>query len=153
MHWLQRGAGATQELFYRWVQPSRDRSDAAICVGTCAVYRRRALDAAGGFAQIGHSEDVHTGVKLLRAGFLVRYVPVLVAKGLCPDQLGGFVNQQYRWCTGSMSLLRDETFHANRTICRRQRLCFWSGFLYYITTAVNVLVTPAVPGPDVLART
>jgi cellulose synthase/poly-beta-1,6-N-acetylglucosamine synthase-like glycosyltransferase len=142
MHWLQRGAGATQELFYRWVQPSRDRSDAAICVGSCAVYRRRALVAAGGFAQIGHSEDVHTGVNMLRVGYIVRYVPVLVAKGLCPDQLGGFVNQQYRWCTGSMSLLRDETFHANRTIRWRQRLCFWAGFLYYITTAVNVLVTP-----------
>lgn len=142
MHWLQRGAGATQELFYRWVQPSRDRSDAAICVGSCAVYRRRALSAAGGFAQIGHSEDVHTGVNMLRVGYIVRYVPVLVAKGLCPDQLGGFVNQQYRWCTGSMSLLRDETFHANRTIGWRQRLCFWAGFLYYITTAVNVLVTP-----------
>ena len=41
-----------------------------------------------------------------------------------------------------MSLLRDETFHANQTICFRQRLCFWAGFLYYITTAVTVLVTP-----------
>jgi cellulose synthase/poly-beta-1,6-N-acetylglucosamine synthase-like glycosyltransferase len=142
MHWLQRGAGATQELFYRWVQPARDRSDAAICVGSCAVYRRSALVDAGGFAQIGHSEDVHTGVNMLRVGYVVRYVPALVAKGLCPDQLGGFVNQQYRWCTGSMSLLRDESFHSNRVIRWRQRLCFWAGFLYYITTAVNVLVTP-----------
>jgi len=142
MHWLQRGAGATQELFYRWVQPSRDRSDAAICVGSCAVYRRSALAQSGGFAQIGHSEDVHTGVNLLRVGYVVRYVPILVAKGLCPDELGGFVNQQYRWCTGSMSLLRDPTFHAHPRIGWRQKLCFWAGFLYYITTAVNALVTP-----------
>lgn len=142
MHWLQRGEGATQELFYRWVQPSRDRSDAAICVGSCAVYRRGALRAAGGFAQIGHSEDVHTGVNMLRVGFIVRYVPVLLAKGLCPDEMGGFVNQQYRWCTGSMSLLGDVSFHDNHMIRWRQRLCYWAGFLYYITTAVNVLATP-----------
>jgi cellulose synthase/poly-beta-1,6-N-acetylglucosamine synthase-like glycosyltransferase len=145
MRWLQRCAGATQELFYRWIQPSRDRSRAAICVGTCAVYRRAALDRAGGFAQIGHSEDVHTGVKLMKAGFQLRYVPIIVSKGLCPDTLLGFLNQQYRWCTGSMSLLADRTFHTAKAFSFRQRLCFWSGFLYYISTAVNIFLAP-VPG-------
>jgi cellulose synthase/poly-beta-1,6-N-acetylglucosamine synthase-like glycosyltransferase len=145
MHWLQRTAGATQELFYRWIQPSRDRSRAAICVGTCAIYRRSALDAAGGFAQIGHSEDVHTGVKLMKAGYQLRYVPIIVSKGLCPDAMLGFLNQQYRWCTGSMSLLVDRSFHRNPIFSVRQRLSFWAGFLYYITTALNVFVA-AWPG-------
>ena len=135
--WLERAAGATQELFYRWVQPARDAVGAAICVGTNAVYRRSALQAAGGFAQIGHSEDVHTGVALLKKGFELRYVPVLVARGLCPDGVTGFLNQQYRWCSGSMSLLADRTFH-NAGLSTAVRLCFWSGFLYYVTTAVNV---------------
>ncbi|SDQ66718.1 SGNH hydrolase domain-containing protein [Quadrisphaera sp. DSM 44207] len=142
MHWLQRCAGATQELFYRWIQPARDRARAAICVGTCAIYRRAALEQSGGFAQIGHSEDVHTGVNLMKAGFHVRYVPVLVAKGLCPDTLAGFLNQQYRWCTGSMSLLADKSFHAAEHIRPKQRICFWAGFLYYISTALNAFVAP-----------
>lgn len=107
MSWLQRTAGATQELFYRWVQPSRDTAGAPICVGTNAVYRRTALEAMGGFAQIEHSEDVHTGIGLLRKGFQTRYVPVQLAKGLCPDDLAAFVNQQYRWCNGSITLLRS----------------------------------------------
>ena len=116
-----------------------------ICVGTCAIYRRSALDDAGGFAQIGHSEDVHTGVKLMKAGYQLRYVPILVSKGLCPDALLGFLNQQYRWCTGSMSLLVDKSFHQNKIFSVRQRLSFWSGFLYYITTALNVFIA-AWPG-------
>ncbi len=145
MSWLQRCAGATQELFYRWIQPARDRSRAAICVGTCAIYRRTALERAGGFAQIGHSEDVHTGVKVAKAGFQLRYVPILLAKGLCPDTLLAFVNQQYRWCTGSMSLLADASFHRHPAFSWRQRCCYWSGFLYYITTAVNVFLAP-LPG-------
>ena len=29
LNWIQRTAGATQELFYRWILPSRDRFDAA----------------------------------------------------------------------------------------------------------------------------
>jgi peptidoglycan/LPS O-acetylase OafA/YrhL/cellulose synthase/poly-beta-1,6-N-acetylglucosamine synthase-like glycosyltransferase len=142
MGWLQRCAGATQELFYRWIQPARDASNAAICVGTCAVYRRAALARSGGFAQIGHSEDVHTGVNMMKVGFLVRYVPVIIAKGLCPDTVAGFLNQQYRWCTGSMSLLADKGFHTAQHISFRQRLSFWSGFLYYISTGLNAFIAP-----------
>ena len=144
MGWVQRAAAATQVLFYRWVQPSRDKSNAAICVGTCAIYRRAALDKVGGFAQIGHSEDVHTGVKLMSAGYQVRYVPTLVAKGLCPDAFDQFVTQQYRWCTGSMSLLFSKAFHRH-DFTVMQRLCYWSGFLYFIGTGVNVFVLSIPP--------
>jgi cellulose synthase (UDP-forming) len=141
MNWLQRGAGTTQEFFYRWVQPSRDAIGAPICVGTNAIYRREALEAAEGFAQVGHSEDVHTGVKCMRVGYEVRYVPVNVAKGLCPDDLDQFVNQQYRWCCGSMSLLRERNFHALKLGWRR-KLCFFSGFMYYIGTGILVFMAP-----------
>jgi cellulose synthase (UDP-forming) len=144
-NWLQRSAAATQEMFYRWIQPARDAVDAAICVGTNAVYRRSALRRAGGFAQIGHSEDVHTGVNLSKAGYRTRYVPVNLAKGVCPDNFDGFANQQYRWCTGSMSLLADPDFHRS-ALTVKQKLCFWTGFLYYITTAVAAFASqlPAV---------
>ena len=134
--WLQQAAGATQELFYRWVQPSRDAIGAPICVGTCAIYRRTALIEAGGFAQIQHSEDVHTGVNVMGAGYAVRYVPIVLAKGLCPTGLTAFINQQYRWCAGSMSLMVSRDFH-HMSLTGKQRLCFWSGFGYYITTAVT----------------
>jgi cellulose synthase/poly-beta-1,6-N-acetylglucosamine synthase-like glycosyltransferase len=143
-NWLQRAAGAGQEYFYRWVQPSRDRANGAICVGTNAIYRRAALRRSGGFAQIGHSEDVHTGVNMLKVGYRTRYVPVVLAKGLCPDNLNQFVTQQYRWCTGSMSLLFSTGFH-RAPMPVLQRMCFWSGFLYYISTAVNVLAAPLPP--------
>lgn len=142
--WLERTAGATQELFYRWVQPSRDHYGAPICVGTCAIYRRAALHQAGGFAQIEHSEDVHTGIFLLRAGFRTQYVPIVVSRGLCPSDLAGFLNQQYRWCNGSITLLRSGAA-ARHPLTLRQRFCFWAGFMYYISTAVNVF-TIHVPG-------
>lgn len=158
MNWVQYAAGATQILFYRWIQPARDRNSASICVGTCAIYRRSALEASGGFAQIGHSEDVHTGVNLMRVGYRVRYVPIVVSKGLCPDTLSQFANQQYRWCTGSMSLLFSKSFH-KAPFTRMQRLCFWSGFLYYIDTSVNIFVVAlppilmAVLAPDAVSVT
>jgi cellulose synthase/poly-beta-1,6-N-acetylglucosamine synthase-like glycosyltransferase len=139
MNWVQYAAASTQILFYRWVQSARDRSDAAICVGTCALYRRAALEQAGGFAAIGHSEDVHTGINVTRAGYRVRYVPTVVSKGLCPEELPQFLTQQYRWCTGSMSLLGSPGFH-RMSMTGMQRLSYWSGFLYYISTALDPFV-------------
>ena len=140
LNWIQRTAGATQELFYRWILPSRDRFDAAICVGTCALYRRQALSVVGGFAQIEHSEDIHTGLWLMQAGYQTRYVPAVVSNGLCPSDMPGFLNQQYRWCNGSLVKLHNENLAGDRVkMTLRQRLCFWSGLMYYITTAVNVV--------------
>lgn len=146
MNWLERTAGATQELFYRWILPSRDRFNAAVCVGTCAIYRREALSAAGGFAQIEHSEDIHTGLFLMRAGYVTRYVPAIVSRGLCPSDMAGFLNQQYRWCNGSLVRLDNEKLAgAELKMTLRQRLCFWAGVMYYITTAINV-VALFIPG-------
>lgn len=144
MKWMEYSAGATQVLFYRWIQAARDRSDASICVGTCAIYRRSALELGGGFSAIEHSEDVYTGVDLMRVGFRTRYVPVVVSKGLCPETLDQFANQQYRWANGSMSLLKSRDFHKVK-FTLRQRLCFWSGFMYYIDTALNVYAIALPP--------
>jgi cellulose synthase (UDP-forming) len=144
MSWMERGAGAVQELFYRLVQVSRDRHDGAICVGSCAIYRRVALAANGGTTLIEHSEDVHTGFDLRRAGWGLRYIPVPLATGLCPADPDSFLTQQYRWCAGSMSLLASRKFWATR-MRFRTRCCYLSGFCYYVHTALFTFVAPLIP--------
>ncbi|HSX42785.1 MAG TPA: glycosyltransferase [Candidatus Saccharimonadales bacterium] len=135
---LEYGAGHVQEDFYRIIQRSRDHFGGAICVGTNAVYRREALDKVGGTYQIEHSEDVHTGFSLLEHGYSVKYVPVVVAEGLCPDNQHAYFRQQFRWCSGSMSLLLSGKLR-NKAISWPQKLCFWSGFLYYINHVLVLL--------------
>jgi cellulose synthase (UDP-forming) len=142
--WLERGAGAVQELFYRSVQVSRQNHGAAICVGSCAVYRRAALDVIGGTTLIEHSEDVHTGFDLRRAHWRVRYLPVVLAVGVCPSDVDSFFAQQYRWCAGSMSLLGSAKFWRTR-LRLRERLSYLSGFLYYMHTALFTFVAPLLP--------
>jgi len=142
--WTERGAGAVQELFYRMVQVSRDRHGGAICVGSCAIYRREALAANGGATMIEHSEDVHTGFDLRRAGWGLRYVPVPLATGLCPSDPDSFLIQQYRWCAGSMSLVGSGKFWKTR-MPARARLCYLSGFCYYVHTAAFIFAAPLIP--------
>lgn len=143
-NWLQRGAGAVQELFYRLCQVSRQNHDASICVGTNAIYRRDALRDTGGTALIEHSEDVHTGFNLRMYGWTIQYIPIVLAKGLCPADMKAFFKQQYRWCLGSMSLLGSEKFWSTN-ITFRARLSYFSGFLYYIHTAVSSFFVPVIP--------
>jgi cellulose synthase (UDP-forming) len=142
--WVERAAGATQEIFYRAIQVTRDRLGATICVGTCAVYRRAALAPQGGPALIDYAEDVHTGLDVRRGGWQVSYVPVLLATGICPEDLDMFVRQQYRWCRGAIStVLTSRLWSVPMTV--RARLAYVSGLAYYAQTALAVFAVPLIP--------
>ena len=139
--WVERGAGAAQELFYRSIQTARSNRDAAVCVGSCAVYRRKALEPNKGMSLAEHSEDLHTGFDLRRLGWGLRYVPIALSTGNCPDNILAFLNQQYRWCSGTMSLLGNKKFWKTK-LSLRTRMCYLSGFLYYINTAMFAFIIP-----------
>jgi cellulose synthase (UDP-forming) len=141
--WVERGAGATQELFYRSIQTARARGDGAICVGSCAVYRRAALRDNGGVTLAEHSEDLHTGFDLYRLGWRLRYLPVVLSTGNCPDNVMGFVNQQYRWCSGTISLLKRGKFWTTK-LPAHARLCYLAGLTWYVNTAAITFVAPAL---------
>ena len=142
MGWIERCASATQEVFYRFIQPSRDAVEATICCGTSALYRRSALEKTNGFPQVAHSEDMFTGFDLLEHGYRTAYVPINVTQGLCPATIDPFISQQYRWCAGSAELLKMRKFHEHPDVTTKQRASFWSGYLYYLTTAMNGFFAP-----------
>jgi cellulose synthase (UDP-forming) len=142
--WVESAAGAIQELFYRAIQVGRDRLGASICVGTCAVYRRRALEPQGGTTLIAYAEDVHTGLDVRRAGWKLVYLPIVLATGMCPAGLNAFFRQQYRWCTGSTStMLTSRLWSVPMT--KRARMTYVSGFCYYLFTGMSVFAIPLIP--------
>ena len=141
--YIQRFAGSLQEIFFRFIQPARDRHKAAICAGTNLVYRRTAVNAAGGFARVPIGEDVHSGVKLWWAGFETRYLPLCLAKGVAPEDFPALANQQTRWCRSSMLLMIEKHFQ-EAPLTWQQRAAFWAAFLYYMSSAA-LLVTGPLP--------
>jgi cellulose synthase (UDP-forming) len=141
--WVERAAGAIQEVFYRSIQVSRNRLGASICVGTCAVYRREPLEPHGGPTLIAYAEDVHTGLDVRRDGWSLIYVPIVLCVGMCPDSVDAFIRQQYRWCTGSTStVLTRRLWTVPMSI--PARLTYISGFCYYLFTALLIFVVPAI---------
>lgn len=138
---VQKGAAYVQELFYRLIQVNRSRWNGSICVGTCALYKRSALAHRGGTAAIGYSEDVHTGFNAICDGYLIKYIPINLAAGVCPDTAIGYLVQQYRWATGSFSLFLNKEFW-NAPIPKMTKMNYLSGMMYYITTGIGLFVTP-----------
>ena len=156
--WVERGAGAVQEMFYRSIQTARAKKGGAICCGSCAVYRRTALEENGGMTLAEHSEDLRTGFDLQRLGWSLRYLPISLSTGNCPDNVVAYLNQQYRWCCGTLGLLSTRKFwRAKLPIYKR--LCWLSAFTYYLYTSVYTFIGPAlavvmlllVPHPSVSA--
>ncbi|PWN20003.1 hypothetical protein BCV69DRAFT_287743 [Microstroma glucosiphilum] len=135
--WVERGSSEVQELFYRWSQVNRDRWNAAICVGSNALYRREALKDVGGTALVAASEDVHTG-------WTLRYIPLCLAAGVSPDTPRAAFSQQIRWSQGSTSLLMNKDFHTSG-LGFMTKVCFLSGMLFYWTTSISMFTTP-LPG-------
>jgi cellulose synthase (UDP-forming) len=135
---LEHGAAYVQEDFYRFIQVARDRLGAPLCCGSNAVYRRTALDSIGGTAQVEHSEDAITGFKLTAKGWKVKYIPVILATGLCPDDLHAYVHQQHRWASGSLMLMKSKEFWTS-SLSIKQKLCYISGFMYYLSHPIALV--------------
>jgi len=142
--WVEQAAGASLEVFYRAVQVSRDRFGSALCVGSNAVYRREALEREGGFTLIPYAEDSHTGLDMRYHGYQLRYVPVVLAAGVCPATLDSFMRQQYRWCCGASSLIW--TRHMWEVpMPFRSRLPYVAGWLWNLVTGLRCVVLPLFP--------
>ena len=142
--WVERAGSAIQEVFYRSIQIARDRYGASICVGTCAIYRRAALEPHGGPHLIEYAEDVHTGLDVHKDGKRLIYVPVNLASGTSPDNVHAFVHQQVRWCTGNIFTVILGRLWTVR-MSPLARLSHISGFFYYVSSALAVFSIPAFP--------
>jgi cellulose synthase (UDP-forming) len=140
VHGLQYGAGTIQSYFYRIIQRARGGIGGSICVGSCALYRRIALDTVGGTYQIEHSEDVWTGFSLLTKGWKIQYIPIPLSKGLCSSDLHSFFKQQNRWCNGSLSLLTSPLFWKSK-VAWYTKVSYFSGFMFYLSSSL-ILVLP-----------
>ncbi|HWO72199.1 MAG TPA: glycosyltransferase [Dehalococcoidia bacterium] len=116
-----------QSLFFRTIQPGKNRWNAAFWCGCPSLLRRRALECVGGVAQETVTEDLHTSMKLHAAGWKSVYHPSPVALGIAPNDYDGFVLQRLRWAEGTMQVIRREW--------RLRGLTFAQGVNYLASTS------------------
>ncbi len=73
--------------------------------GTAGVWRREAIEAAGGWQADTLTEDVDLSFRAQLAGWQARYLPQVEAPAELPPQMAAFKRQQARWATGAAQCL------------------------------------------------
>lgn len=148
VNWIARLGGVVQGMFFCWSQPGQQSRDAAFCVGTNVLYRRAAIDAVGGIPICEHGgEDIVTSVHMLTLCWRTVYVPLNLARGLCPDTFAGAINQQYRWALTTFALIfpvrgmegTDKVFWRCK-MTLNQRISYLSGLLYYGQSILTLII-------------
>lgn len=94
-------AGAAEQTytFYGPTQMALHGLGCAVAIGANCTFRRKALESIGGHG-IGLAEDLITSIRLHAAGWKSIYNPVIVSRGLVPEDLGSFCKQQLKWSRG-----------------------------------------------------
>ena len=74
--------------------------------GSGGVWRRAAIEAAGGWQSDTMTEDLDLSYRAQLAGWRILYRPDVVAPAELPAQMQAFKQQQARWAQGSVQCLR-----------------------------------------------
>jgi cellulose synthase/poly-beta-1,6-N-acetylglucosamine synthase-like glycosyltransferase len=111
-------------LFYRAIQPGKNRWKAVFWCGTNAVVRVSAIRGIGGIACETVTEDMHTTIRLHRQGWRSVYHNEVLAHGLAARDATEYQAQRLRWGTGAMQILRLEHPLTRRGLSLPQRLAY-----------------------------
>jgi len=89
--------------------------------GTCGVFRRKAIEDAGGWAADTLAEDLDLSIRLHLNGWRYIYVPSVVCPGEIPPNFDNLRRQQFRWAKGFSECLKKH----GGAIVRSRRLSFF----------------------------
>ena len=121
-----------QRLFFSVIQPGKDSINGAFFCGSCAVFRREALESIGGFGTHSITEDIETSLLLHAAGWRSAYYGESLAYGLAAGSATAFHVQHLRWGQGAMQVLRrfNPLIHPGLTLS--QRVSYFGSLTAYV---------------------
>ncbi len=138
-------AGAAEQTytFYGPTQMGMYGHGSAVAIGANCTFRRKALESIGGHAE-GLAEDLLTSIRLHAAGWKSVYNPVIVSRGLVPEDFGSFCKQQLKWARGTFEVLFDELPRVFSRLNFWQKLTYGAIGTYYLvgTTTFFFILVP-----------
>jgi cellulose synthase (UDP-forming) len=125
-------AHESQRVFYDLVCPGKNAYNSVFSVGTNVIYRRHALNEVGGLYGDTNSEDIWTSLRLHQLGWNSVFVPEILAEGLAPEDVGTYLQQQYRWSRGAFEVLLHARPWRMKGLTRDQRIQYIQPALHYM---------------------
>mmetsp|Transcript_18730 Transcript_18730/g.59351 ORF Transcript_18730/g.59351 Transcript_18730/m.59351 type:complete len:1818 (+) Transcript_18730:97-5550(+) len=116
--------GHRQDMMYDTWEPTLDRTDQALFLGTNAIFNRKAVDAVGRFPTNCLTEDTLICLRLHTAGFRALYYPRTFCRGLAPGTIRSAFRQRCRWAHGNLQILWNYNPLRNPKLDWRMRVVF-----------------------------
>ncbi|HET7896013.1 MAG TPA: glycosyltransferase family 2 protein, partial [Flavisolibacter sp.] len=91
--------------------------------GAIGTFRKKAIEAAGGFTTDTLAEDCDLTIRIIRAGYRVKNENKALAFTEAPEKLAPFIKQRFRWSFGIL-----QTFWKHREVLFNSRYK-WLGWL------------------------
>lgn len=145
-NFIASGAAQSQDVFYSFVMPSKNLSNSSFCVGTNMVFRRSAVDEIGGIAELSHSEDIWTSLRLHEKGWKTVFINKVLVKGEAPDTVRSYSKQQERWAKGGFSMLFTKNPLFIKNLSLDQKIQYFISNTHYLTgiTILAYLLFPVI---------
>lgn len=142
--YVANGAWQQQTLFFGPICRGKDRMNSLFMCGTNMLIRRQALDDVGGMRQESITEDLLTSIFMHARDWRSVFIPRILARGLAPEDLGSYWQQQFRWARGSFEVLLRFNPLFFRGLTFQQRIQYLASVTYYLTGIV-VLADATLP--------
>ncbi|MBI1805213.1 MAG: glycosyltransferase [Ignavibacteriae bacterium] len=142
---VARAAAEQTYGFYGQILMGMNGYGSPLVIGANCTFRRKALESIGGHA-VHLVEDFVTSLRLHAEGWNSVYVPEIVARGLVPEDINSYFNQQLKWATGMFQVLFTMLPKIVVSLKGWQKLCYlMSSTYYFVGLAISVnLVLPVV---------
>ncbi|MDQ7818744.1 MAG: glycosyltransferase [Melioribacteraceae bacterium] len=137
-----KGAAEQTYTFYGPTQMGLSNFNCSVAIGANCTFRRKALESIGGHG-IGLAEDLVTAVRIHSEGWKSVYHPVIVSRGLVPEDFGSFCKQQMKWARGVHEILFSEIPRLFKKLSFWQCISYLTIGTYYaggLTTFIYLLV-------------
>ncbi len=108
----------------------------AVAIGANCTFRRKALESIGGHG-IGLAEDLITSIRIHAAGWKSVFNPVVVSRGLVPEDFGSYCKQQLKWARGVHEVLFSEVPKLFKKLTFWQKLSYSAIGTYYLVGATS----------------
>ncbi len=117
--------------------------------GTGGIWRREAIEDAGGWAADTLTEDLDLSYRAQLRGWHLEYIPTVVVPAEIPETYSAFKSQQFRWAKGSIQTakkLLPTIFTSDRSLFQKLQcvfhLCHY--FAHPLMLVVALLALPSL---------
>lgn len=144
-NWLTRAQALEFDTYHAYEQAARHWAGVPTTFkGSCAVWRRDAIEQACGWSARSLVEDQDLSFRVFEMGWKARNLISVSVAGELPESFTVLMNQRHRWGAGAAQAFRDLPWRLLRHLRWHQALAFVTLQQFYVVVPICLVANAAV---------